>query len=365
MDAGSQARFFPTTGRRPDIFDYTVKTAEGRLAHLLSLKSYDPEQAADYLLFVNDRGSAMGERSEEYPVLTRNRMVTVSKREVSAESLAVPGLCTSEEAMSHAAGADYSCLPLDRRPGCGEAPSAAEAQVDEAARAVEAMSRRARGRRRYLLKRQAIAIGKSRALVRGSERPGIPPVPRPGGDPGAPEMPACGPALDMRTLMPSGRGTLCDEDTVRQLLRHRWRLPQQAPGTDLACLLMDLDRDVAEAYRGDPAMLDLVRLKSEGRTNAEVAAHMRSRHGADRSEQYWASTWANRVPRDVASVERRRWLVHRYCDPVAGKWKVCSRCGRTLLAHPMNFSFNTSPDGYYSICKRCRSARREGGEARA
>ena len=73
------------------------------------------------------------------------------------------------------------------------------------------------------------------------------------------------------------------------------------------------------------------------------------------SEQRVSAAWCHRVPRDVAEHCCREWLVRNYVDPLAGKWKVCTRCHRRLLAHPLWFNRNTSSVGYYSICRDCRS----------
>jgi hypothetical protein len=41
-----------------------------------------------------------------------------------------------------------------------------------------------------------------------------------------------------------------------------------------------------------------------------------------------------------------------------GEYKRCSRCGQIKLANNKYFSINgTSKDGWYSICKECRSVK--------
>jgi hypothetical protein len=54
-------------------------------------------------------------------------------------------------------------------------------------------------------------------------------------------------------------------------------------------------------------------------------------------------------------------LDYYYQEIEKGKWKKCTRCGQIKLAHNKYFSKNkTSKDGFYSICKECRSAKNRG-----
>lgn len=355
--AGSEAEWMrfsrpPPDRKEPPIFDYSIKTPEGRLGHLSTLASYDPEQAADYLLFITDRQSTKDERSEEYPVLTANRRGTIDRREVPSSTLAVPGLVSEEDALTYADRGGYSCLPLGPgRPGREPSP-----QEAEAISSVERQVARARGRRRFLLKRQLISMRRLASSPRNPMRP----VPR-GADGGDALSLGLGePSLNPFTLLPEGRRTLCDFDTVRSLLKVRGRLSSADPSSDAFCLLADFDSLLWRAVAASdvPHLARMVRLRLDGYPNKDMPSML-----GCRTEQYWASMWANKVPQLVVAQAQRDWLVRHYRDPVAGKWKVCSRCGRRLLAHPMNFSFNTSPDGYYSICKSCRTA--QGGDADA
>ena len=50
---------------------------------------------------------------------------------------------------------------------------------------------------------------------------------------------------------------------------------------------------------------------------------------------------------------------YNHLDVEKGKYKKCSRCGQIKLAHNKYFSKNkTSKDGFYSICKCCRSQKK-------
>lgn len=329
------------------MFDYTLKTPEQRLEHLSALRSYDPERAADYLLFISDRRSTRDERDEEYPVLTANRRGTIDRREVPSSALAVPGLVGEEDALTYAHRGGYSCLPLGaRKPD----PEPMDPQEAEAIASVERQASSAHGWRRHVLNRQLVDMRRQAA----SPRNGMRPLPR-GTDGSFPLTLALEePVLNPFTLLPEGRRTFCDFDTVRAVLRARGRLGEPDPASDAFCILADFDDLLWRAVCSSDieGLADMVRLRLQGYPNKDVPSLV-----GRGTEQYWASVWSNKVPQLIVAQAQRDWLVRHYCDPVAGKWKVCTRCGRKLLAHPINFSFNTSLDGYYSICKGCRSCR--------
>ena len=57
----------------------------------------------------------------------------------------------------------------------------------------------------------------------------------------------------------------------------------------------------------------------------------------------------------IAQEAQNQFLYHEFTD-LGLPFKTCSKCGQTKPAHNNFFSINkTSKDGWYSICKCCRS----------
>ena len=99
-------------------------------------------------------------------------------------------------------------------------------------------------------------------------------------------------------------------------------------------------------------------MKIKGRSNIEIQEALFKKHGIKHSVEYISSLWRNKIPKLIAEKEKKDFLVWYYTheDPEGAKWKRCSCCGQTKLAHPKFFSKNnTSKDGFYSLCKECRS----------
>ena len=76
--------------------DYTLNTSEERIECVNKLIAETPPEKltkgylsymSDYILFVADRNQTKKERKTEKPILTKNREVTVNKRQVSYEEI--------------------------------------------------------------------------------------------------------------------------------------------------------------------------------------------------------------------------------------------------------------------------------------
>lgn len=76
--------------------DYSLKTSEERIKCVEDLIAETPSEQltkgylsymSDYILFVADRDQTKKERKKENPILTKNREITVNKRQVSYEEI--------------------------------------------------------------------------------------------------------------------------------------------------------------------------------------------------------------------------------------------------------------------------------------
>ena len=85
--------------------DYSLKTTEERIALVNSIVEKNPNISdqqkgylADYILFTADKNQTKREHKEEKPIVTKNREITVSKRQTSYEQL-VSSLEGGEDAL--------------------------------------------------------------------------------------------------------------------------------------------------------------------------------------------------------------------------------------------------------------------------
>ena len=346
-----------------DSFDYNERSRPARVDAVRRSLSKNPKPTkaqmsamADYILCVSDRGSTPYERKQEYPVLTRNRCVTIAKREMPVGSVSAEGM-SSDDTLSSLS----SDMPPD--PASVKRRSNIESQEADAMResidSLKAQADRASGKRRFELKRQVISQYRDLVVAGESSNPTPAPVARASLPPDAPGLLDDDVVVDPVTLLPHGRRgiTMCDERCVLALMRDYTTLKALSNGdarSDVSALLVDLEEAVDALYRNDEPMRLMVELKLRNATDADVAKVIGERLGVHRSASYWGARWSVHVPRAIADRARRLWLL-RHWD----RWKICTRCGRALPAHPMWFTRNSSKDGYYSRCKECRTAVRK------
>lgn len=347
-----------------DSFDYNERSRPARVDAVRRSLSKNPKPTkaqmsamADYILCVSDRGSTPYERKQEYPVLTRNRCVTIAKREMPVGSVSAEGM-SSDDTLSSLS----SDMPPDSAT-VGKRQSNVQSQEADAMRrsidSLKAQADRASGKRRFELKRQVISQYRDLVVAGESSNPTPAPVARASLPPDAPGLLDDDVVVDPVTLLPHGRRgiTMCDERCVLALMRDYTALKALSNGdarSDVSALLVDLEEAVDALYGDDEPMRLMVELKLKNATDADVAKVIGERLGVHRSASYWGARWSVHVPKAVADRARRLWLL-RHWD----RWKICTRCGRALPAHPMWFTRNSSKDGYYSRCKECRTAVRK------
>jgi len=83
-------------------------------------------------------------------------------------------------------------------------------------------------------------------------------------------------------------------------------------------------------------------------------------YGLNYSEEYISTLYRNKIPAVIAEFYRNEVEEWYYMNKVKGHYKRCNRCGEQKLSNNTNFSLNRdSKDGYYSICKKCRSTKKK------
>lgn len=340
--------------------DYTITDPRARLAYVnarmgtsLVLSASDKRLVADYLLMCDVRSATRRERTQAYPITTRSREGTHARRNVSLDAMGD---------IDFATGAVHTpCPSSDRDPitarDVATIPGIADnmAVIADLRRQMEGAS----GRRRYDLKCQLIQTYRENYLIRSSWRGSDPNRAAERVMPDLRRMDLSGEVTLGDDLMPhdSSPVSLMDPVHVGCLLQMWEALSHEVEndmGSDLKWVLEDLARAVRQTFADDPFLLSVLRMKVLGHPNREVVARMRDLFGETHTEQWYSSTWTHRIPEMVADHEVRRWLLRNW-GRLGMPTKRCGRCGRVKPAHPAFFNRNTSQDGFYTICRTCRS----------
>ena len=352
--------------------DYSLKTPEERLEYINKLLSENPSESfsnqyltymSDYLLFVADKHQTKKEKKEEHAVLTKNREITINKRQVSYEEL-VSNLESGEDGL-------YAMIRNDKNQILDHRDRISERDIEEipglrenmdTIAALQKQFEKAEGRDRYLFKKQIISKYQEQYILKASYR-GIPSKSK-------------GSSTQIKNMahMSLNENITFDKDGfpvsdgiislfnpahVSFLLCYYAILKQECAedlNSDMYYLLLDLEDLVYKVFfKDEPVLFDLIVWKIDGKTNEEIQQLMDSKYGVRHNEQYFSTLWRKRIPKMIVDQAQKDYLLWYYTNEEYGNWKKCGRCGEVKLAHPLFFSKNTSKDGYYSICKDCRS----------
>lgn len=354
--------------------DYSLRTYEERKRYVDDLiatgEKFTQQQLgymADYLLFVMDGRRTIAEKNSKYPIVTKNRDVTVTKRQISYEET-VSRLQNGEDGLYALIINDKDVL-MDVREPISQEDIDNIPGIRENLETIESIKKRletAKGRSRYTLKRDLISkyqelytikasfTGRSsRARVNSQVR-------------SMAHMPISEKVVFDENGMPKSEGfiSLLNQSHVAFLLKYYQLLKEESwedLNSDMRWLLIDLEDTVVRALLPDNEILyDLLVWEIDGCTGAQIAEKMMDKYGVQHSEQYFSTLWCRKIPKMVAEQAQKDWLIwhYKYEAPEEAVWKTCKTCGQTKLAHPMFFHKNTSKDGFYSKCRECRSKKR-------
>ena len=356
--------------------DYTLRDYNDRkrvvedvLRSSHSTSSQYLEHMADYLLFTGDKGSTKTERVSEYPLVTKNREVTVSKRQVSYEELVDSASENGGDCdfLNASAVSDKNRI-MDHKDAITDDDLEQVPGLRKNAEIIESLKRQfneAEGQKKYSLKKQIIDQYREQYVLRDSFRGGA-----------GPKVVAVETFKSM-TLPDEdiyvdefgyphaeGSASLLNPAFVSVLLRNYEDLKKESCAdleSDVSLILMDLDRIMEKALRIEYPLYWLVlMLKIHKFPNEDVVQAVLEEFHVRHSEQYFSNIWNRKIPGLIAKQAQKEWILRHHDEIGFSEWKICSRCGQRKLKHPMFFSPNlSSADGYYTICKRCR--RKSGG----
>ena len=355
--------------------DYTLETPQERnkLVKLIVAET-PPEQLTnryleiltDYIIFAMDK-----EERKERKILTDNRMVTVNKRETSFQGL-VGKLENGEDGIYNIITNDKNIIFTPKvsitQKDLEEIPELK--QLKEAMEIVEQQEKVARGKKKYLLKKQLIEMRKDQYVIKSSYRKPIYCM----------NLIKSFSQMDLgekfyidkvyedgelisADIKSTGKITFLNPAHVSAILCNYSKLKEDDYGrfeNDSYYLIEDLDDLIECTLKDDyPLYYDLLIYKIDGKQNIEIQELLYEKYNIKHSLEYISSLWRNKIPKLIAEKAQEKALIWYYTEVEKGQWKKCTRCGQIKLAHNKFFSKNkTSKDGFYSICKCCRNKKK-------
>lgn len=346
--------------------DYTLTAREERTQLVQKIIDSTPREnlSSAYLEILSDYIlSAMPttERKRQ-GILTDNRLVTINKRETSYQGL-VDKLINGENGIYHLLGHDDKNIIFSPKTGISpkdieEVPGLKQLRAD--IEAIELLEKNARGKRKYLLKKQLIEMRQQQYIMKNEYRKPIQLL----------NITKSFNAIDFSeeftvdkngNLESDGLIDFMNPKHISALLCHYSKLKQEAYGhfeADSWYLIEDLDNLVEKALADFPIYMDIVTYKIDGLKNVEIQSLLMRDYQVEHTPEYISALWRNKIPKLIAEEATKEYLVWYFTFIEKGKWKKCSCCGEIKLAHNKFFSKNSSSkDGWYSMCKDCRNAR--------
>lgn len=313
------------------------------------------EILADYIIFAMTK-----KEKKEKNINTDNRMVTINKRETSFEGL-VSKFENGEDGIYNMIINDKNVLLTPKYEITTEdienIPQLKKLR-DQIAK-VQELQKKARGKKKYLLKKQIIEMRQDQYVIKSAYKPVI---------------------YSFNLIKSLHSLNLVDKIQIRQdgevvnkglislfnpthisiLLCNYSKIKENCwdrLNSDIYYLMQDLQNAIDSALKEDyPMYYDLLIYKIDGKSNLQIQSLLYDTYGISHSVEYISSLWRKKIPKLIADKEQKRYLIWYYTYKEKGKWKKCSRCGQIKLAHNKFFSKNnTSKDGFYSICKQCRN----------
>lgn len=346
--------------------DYTIENPEQRVKLVEKIIENTPpnklnnkylEILADYIIF------AMNKKEKKQKMInTDNRMVTVNKRETSFQGL-VSKFENGEDGIYNMIIDDKNVLLTPKYQITKEDVETIPAlkQLRDQIAKVEEQERKARGKKKFLLKKQIIEMRQDQYVIKSAYRPVTYSL----------NLIKSFPTLDLTdhfeinqdgNIINKGTISLLNPTHISVLLCNYSKIKEgcwDKFNSDIYYMMKDLENLVDKALKENyPLYYDLLIYKIDGKQNSEIQQLLYSKYGINHSVEYISSLWRNKIPKVIAEIAQKDTLIWYYTEIKQGKWKKCSRCGQIKLAHNKFFSKNnTSKDGFYSICKDCRNAK--------
>ena len=293
---------------------------------------------------------------------TDNRMVTINKRETSFQGLAGK-FEAGQDSIYNLFREDKNIIFTPKisitEDDMAEVPFLRE--LRKSIQTVDSQGKKARGKKKYLLKKQLIQMRQDQYVIKSAYKPTV----------------NCLNGIksfnslqlndnikinEKQEIIDNSLISLMNPKHISVLLCNYPKLKEDVYGkfsTDGYYLLQDLENLVDETLKDKyPLYYSLLIYKIDKRTNVEIQKLLEEQHGVKHSVEYISALWRRKNPKLIANQAIKNYLIWYYTEKEYGKWKRCSRCKEIKLAHNLFFSKNSSSkDGFYSICKQCRNTK--------
>lgn len=352
--------------------DYSLTTPEQRKEYVNNLlKDYSPTTSelsllGDYLLFTRDKNQTKKERQKDYPITTPNREQTIDKRQISYEGL-VDKLENGEDGI-YSLMSNNKEMKLDNREPLTEEDKKIPG-IAEGLKVIEKLEwqyKHAAGARRKSLKKAIIETWKQLYLIKSSYKIGTTISTNKTQYLANIDIPE---EIEWVDGYPKSKSllSLLNPDHVSFLLQYYQPLKEESwylLESDMLWHLIDLEEVASAALEKKyPMLWDILIWKVDGNSNKQIREKILKEYGVDHTEQYYSSIWRKRIPKLISKEVEKRYIIKYYLNNYKKdsslNWKICSKCGKLLPAHPFFFPKNSNKEGFYSQCRECRN-RKEG-----
>ncbi len=348
--------------------DYSLKTAEERNELVKKIiESATPEQLTPYYLDILGTYIVLAMNKKEKKdkmIQTPNHLKgCVYVRETSFQGLASSFEQGEDGLYNLITDFDKNIILTPKDPitqkDIDEIPELKEL-VDEIAK-LEIRLKKARGKDRYLIKKQIIEMHQDKYIIRASHKPVVKSMHLTKITNGHLNLNEEVSVNNKGDVVVKGLISCCNTQHVSALLSNYSKLKEDSWGKlndDLWYQMDHLDELITKVFDNEENqyLLDIIIWKIDGLKNEKIRQNLIEKHKITYSEEYISSLWKNKIPKMIAEQCEQDYLEWYYTEKEKGQWKKCSCCGQIKLANHHFFSKNsTSKDGFYSICKMCRS----------
>lgn len=346
--------------------DYSLEDPDERVKLVEKIIENTPQEKltnryleilANYIIYAK----TIKEKKEEYKINTENRMVSINKRETSFEGL-ISKFEAGEDGIYNMIIENDKNVLLTPKYGITQEDintiPGLKDLVDEIAK-IEEQQKKARGKRKYLLKRQIIEMRRDQYALKSAYRPITYSL----------NLIRSFSTLDLTdkikidqdgNIINEGLISLFNPVHISILLSNYSKIKEDSWdrfNSDIYYLMIVLQDAIDIVLKEEyPMLYDILIYKIDGKSNLDIQQLLLATYDHTYSIEYISSLWRKKIPKLIAEYMEKEELIWYYTTEEKGKWKKCSRCGQIKLAHNKFFSKNnTSKDKFYSICKECRN----------
>ena len=341
--------------------DYSLNTPEERNELVKQILEENPnlperhlEILADYLVLCMEK-----QERKERKILTENRLATIVKRETSLEGLASQFENGEDGVYDLIVENDKNVIFRPKKEITKEDLETIPElqQTQEAIQYWENVLKTATGKEAYVAKKSIIDFRKDQYVIKDAFKCPVQIKGTKHGSTGI-KMP------DDARVSPNGSVeawgvSLMNPAVCAAILRDYLNLSTKSEGafhTDLWAVMYDFDALFNKTMDNYPILKCIAQCKIAGCKSTTIQKVLEHNFQISYSTEHISNLWCKKIPGILAQQAQDDYLNWYYLEVEKGQYKKCGRCGEIKLALPRYFSKNrTSKDGWYSICKQCRS----------